>query len=109
MFNMIILEETLIDTGVNIITAVNGVEAIKLYKQKKSIINIVLMDIQMPEMDGFEASKRILEIDGDVKIIAQTAFANDDENKKIVELGCIGVVNKPIDNDVLYEVIDSNI
>ncbi len=109
MFNLIILEETLKETNVKIIKAENGIEAVETYKKHKDIIDIVLMDIQMPKLDGFEACKQILEFDKSAKIIAQTAYANKEENDKIVEIGCVDSITKPIENDVFFETIDKYI
>ena len=106
MFNLIILEETLKETNVNIITVENGLEAVAKYKENKNTIDIVLMDIQMPILDGFEASKQILEIDSTAKIIAQTAFANKEENDKIAKIGCVDIITKPIENDLFFATIN---
>jgi len=109
MFNLIILEETLKETNVNIITVENGLEAVAKFKENKHIIDIVLMDIQMPKLDGFEASKQILKFDNTAKIIAQTAYANKEENDKIAQIGCVDVITKPIENDLFFATIDKYI
>jgi CheY-like chemotaxis protein len=64
---------------------------------------LILMDIQMPEMDGFEATRKILEINPKVPIIAQTAFSYSEEKKRILSLGCVDYVSKPIDKNILYK------
>jgi len=106
MFNLIILEETLKETNVNIITVENGKKAIDEYKKNKDSIDVVLMDIQMPVLDGFDASKQILEFDKNAKIIAQTAYANKEENDRIFIIGCVDVITKPIENDLFFATID---
>jgi len=96
-FNFIVLEEYLKISNINIIHAKNGIEAIKLFKENKDKINLILMDIQMPELDGYSSTKEILKIDSNAKIIAQTAFAMSDEKNKSLEIGCVDYITKPID------------
>jgi len=109
MFNLIILEETLKEANVDVITVENGEEAVKEYKKNKNIIDVVLMDIQMPKLDGFEASKQIIAFDNKAKIVAQTAYANKEENDKIAQVGCVDVITKPIENDLFFATINKYI
>lgn len=100
--NYILLEKILEKTHVKILWAKNGKECIDLFLLNKNI-SLILMDIQMPEMDGFEATKKILEIDSSVPIIAQTAFSYSEEKKRILSLGCIDYVSKPIEKNILLK------
>ena len=100
-FNFIVLEESLKPSKVKIIHANNGLEAVKLFKQFKNEIDLVLMDIQMPGMNGYDATKELIKIDSNVKVIAQTAFAMADERNHSIEVGCIDYITKPIDIDTL--------
>ncbi|MCG1035396.1 chemotaxis protein CheB [Polaribacter sargassicola] len=93
------------DSGANIIFAVNGKLALEEYQEKKDLINIVLMDIRMPEMNGFDATKKIIEINPDVKIIMQSAYAMHDEKEKCFELGCKDYITKPISKNNLFKVL----
>ena len=79
----------------DVLEAENGKEAVETYI-KNPDINIILMDIKMPVMDGFEATKKIKEINPDVPIIIQTAFTSDREKNIAFELGCDGYISKPI-------------
>ncbi|ASB47884.1 PAS domain-containing hybrid sensor histidine kinase/response regulator [Alkalitalea saponilacus] len=87
-----------------VLTATNGVEAIDLY-QKNSEIDLVLMDINMPEMDGYEATRKIREFDKDVIIIAQTAYALAGDEEKSLNAGCNNYISKPIDKEKLKTMI----
>jgi len=89
----------------NCIMAINGTESIELFKSSK--IDMILMDIAMPDMDGFEASKRIRALDGgkEVPIIAQTAFALKGDKERCYENGLDGYISKPVDVDELMKVI----
>jgi len=96
-FNFIVLNELLRDFKVNIIHAKDGKEAINLYMQNKKNIDLVLMDIQMPIINGYKATQEILKINSNAKIVAQTAFAMSDEKFDSIDVGCIDFVTKPID------------
>lgn len=88
----------------NIRTAENGIEAVEICK-KDSSIDLVLMDIKMPQMDGFEATRQIRKFNQDVIIIAQTAFAFEEDKQKALDTGCNNYISKPIKNDLLFELI----
>jgi two-component system CheB/CheR fusion protein len=104
--NYQLIEKLLDDTNVDIIRAKNGIEAIKLYKQHKNIIDVILMDIQMPDMNGYDATKKIKKINKDVPIIAQTAYVMNDEIKKCYEVGCSDIIKKPIIKRNMVETIN---
>ncbi|MFT5754000.1 MAG: PAS domain S-box-containing protein [Flavobacterium sp.] len=86
----------------------NGQEAVDLYK-KNLDIDIIFMDIQMPIMDGFEATRQIRLLNKNVKIIAQTAFALSGDEEKIKNAGCNSYINKPIKKEALYLAIKENL
>ncbi len=90
-----------------VVNAYNGLEAIEAVKKEKP--DLVLMDIQMPEMDGLEATKRIKSIYSDIPIIAQTAYAMKEDREKCIKAGCNGYISKPIKKDELFSVIEKNL
>jgi len=83
-----------------IYTASNGAEAVKLCKDNPDI-DLILMDIKMPIMDGFGATKEIRLFNKDVVIIAQTAYGLTGDRKKAIESGCNNYVSKPIVKKIL--------
>lgn len=83
------------DISKEIIHAENGIEAVDLCKQNQGI-DLVLMDIKMPGIDGYEATKRIRAFDKEVIIMAQTAFALTGDYEKAIDAGCNDYVSKPI-------------
>jgi len=72
----------------------NGIEALEICKANP--IDLVFMDIKMPEMDGYEATKLIKEFMPDLPVIAQTAYALPDEKQRALSAGCDNYITKPI-------------
>jgi PAS domain S-box-containing protein len=98
--NFILLKELLLGLDFNIIRAVTGIEAIKLC-QNNPQIDIVLMDIKMLVMDGYEATKRIKELRPNLPVIAQTAYSSEIDKNKALASGCDDYISKPIQKDIL--------
>ena len=103
---LIYLNRILTDTGVAIITARSGFEAIAIIKENPDI-DVVLLDMQMPEMNGIEATKEIRKIRKNLPIIAQTAFIFEDDKDIILEAGCDACLIKPIRREHLLTVMSS--
>ncbi|OGS69588.1 MAG: hypothetical protein A3F91_02565 [Flavobacteria bacterium RIFCSPLOWO2_12_FULL_35_11] len=87
-----------------VLKVVNGVEAVEACRNNPDI-NLILMDIQMPEMNGYEATRQIRQFNKDVVIIAQTAFALEGDKEKAIEAGCNDYISKPILKDGLLALI----
>ena len=94
-----------IELNCEIIHAKNGEEAVKICK-KNPDIDLILMDLKMPIMDGFEATKRIKEFRPNVPIVAQTAFSSAEDKKKVFSLGFDDFISKPISKEALSAVIN---
>ena len=106
--NRYIVMALLEPTGLEIDCAKNGVEAVDMYSEAPEKYGMIFMDLQMPEMDGYEATRRIraLEIPSakDIPIIAMTANVFREDIEKCFEAGMNGHVGKPLDLDaVLYQ------
>ncbi len=99
-----LINELLEETKIKISNAITGLEAVKICR-KDSSINIILMDMRLPEMDGYEATQRIKEFRPDIPIIAQTAHALSDDRKKCISAGCDDYLTKPIIQNILFDVI----
>jgi CheY-like chemotaxis protein len=67
------------------------------------------MDIRMPDMDGYEATRQIRQFNTNVVIIAQTAYAFSGDNEKAIEAGCNDYISKPINKALLYELIKKHV
>jgi PAS domain S-box-containing protein len=101
---LIYLNRILVDTGINIMLARSGPEALGIIKVA-SDIDVVLLDMQMPEMNGIEVTKEIRKIRKSLPIIAQTAFIFEDDKDIILEAGCDACLLKPIRKDHLLTVM----
>jgi len=90
--------------AINTLWAINGKMAIK-YCNEHPEIDLVLMDINMPEMNGYEATKQIKKIRPVLPIISQTAYAIAGDQKKSIDAGCDDYISKPINRKILIEKI----
>jgi len=90
-----------------ILHAATGAEAVEIFR-KNQHIQLILMDIKMPLMDGYEASRMIRKFNKDAVIIAQTAFAFAGDREKAIEAGCNDYLSKPIKKSSLLDIIMKN-
>ncbi len=102
-YNYILLEEFLIDLDLNLIYASDGAEAVKICQENPQI-DLVLMDIKMPNLDGYEASKKIREFRPELPIIAQSAYAMQHEIVRYRDVFDDYVI-KPIVEDLLKKLV----
>lgn len=104
IFSDIYLTEILKKNFRKILHARNGKQAIEIVKKTKDLL-FVLMDIKMPLMDGLTATRKIREFNTDIPIIAQTAYALEGDREKALAAGCNAYISKPIDKELLVEMI----
>ena len=90
------------ETDAYILHAVNGREAIDIFKANPDI-KLILMDIKMPEMDGFEATRQIKLIDNNIPVIAITAYAMSGDEERIIAAGFNGYLSKPLNKNSLLK------
>ena len=93
-------------TGVTIDRAHNGMQAIEIFKKDADYYDLILMDIHLPVMNGYDATQMIKELRADIPVIAQTAFAMPGEKEKCREAGCDGYLSKPIARKALLQMIN---
>jgi signal transduction histidine kinase/CheY-like chemotaxis protein len=103
--NYVFLSEMLSIYGPTLIHAENGLEAVEAVIKNQSI-NLILMDLKMPVMDGFEAAKEIKRIRPQLPIIAQTAFAAVADKESVMKKGFDDYISKPIKPEALLKIID---
>jgi PAS domain S-box-containing protein len=106
--NFMLLAALLSEMKYHIIRAVNGIEAVAICHSNPNI-DLVLIDIKMPELDGFEATRRIREFRPELPIIAQTAFTTDSDRKMAMDCGCVDFICKPIDKKELLAKISAHL
>ncbi|WP_299581251.1 PAS domain S-box protein [uncultured Sunxiuqinia sp.] len=104
-YNYEYLYEILRETKATVLWAKDGIDALNLFSKNK--IDLILMDIQMPEIDGYEATRTIRQSDTEIPIIAQTAYAMSDEQQKCLDAGCNEVLSKPIKMKELLDTLAS--
>ena len=102
-----LLFQSILENDYRIIHAWNGDEAVRLYDQFRPAL--IIMDINMPVMDGYEATRKIRQLSSSVPIIAVTAYAYASDQDKILENGFNGYVSKPVNPEKLTQELQSMI
>ena len=109
--NREIISAVLEETGVSIDYAENGKIAVAMFNGNPGKYSLILMDINMPEMDGFEATRHIRSLDAagarDVPIIAMTANVFKEDIEKCMASGMNGHTGKPVDADALFGILST--
>jgi PAS domain S-box-containing protein len=106
-YNADYLKEVLDETGIKIIHTFYGNEAIQISKSQK--LDLVLMDIRLPDLDGYTATQSIRKSKPDLKIIIQTAYAANEDKEMAIDAGCNDYISKPVKSDILLSVIDKHL
>jgi PAS domain S-box-containing protein len=108
--NQRLIRRLLVKKGHKVDIANNGKEAVEVFREKLSIpgdkFQLILMDIQMPVMDGIEAARQIRRIDDTIPIIALTAYAMKGDKRKFLSQGMNDYVSKPIERKLLFKIIE---
>jgi signal transduction histidine kinase/ActR/RegA family two-component response regulator len=99
------LKALLIKEDIHLIRTKNGTETVSAVKENPDI-SLILMDIKMAGMDGFEATRQIRHFNKKIPIIAQTAYAFPADKEKAKEAGCNDYISKPINRVILFEMIN---
>ena len=107
MRNIFSLSKTLEELGLAVLSATDGAEAVRCVKDASGKIDAVLMDMMMPEMDGYEATTRIRELPGckNIPIIAVTAKAMAGDREQCIAAGASDYISKPVDVDQLSSLL----
>lgn len=98
--NYELVKKILSKTKANVLWATNGKQAVEICKSNKNI-DLILMDIRLPQMDGYEATKLIKQFRKGIKIIAETAYVMAENQKKAFDVGCIDYIKKPLNSKEL--------
>ena len=103
--NFLYLKAVLSKLNANVFWAKNGIEVLDICA-KEEIMDLVLMDLQMPEMNGYEATQILKQKYPDLPVIAQTAFAMSDDREKALDAGCDDYLAKPIKSKDLLQITE---
>jgi len=98
------LQIVLRQTQIQIHRARNGLEVLQLLEDHPGI-DLILMDIKMPEMDGLEATRKIRTFNNDIPIVALTAYAMSDDREISLEAGCNDYISKPVRRSRIFSVL----
>jgi len=107
MMNFLLVKEFLFDTNADIQHAENGLEAVNYCRSNK--VDLVIMDIKMPVLDGIEALDKIRDIQPDIPIIAFTAHAYENDKKRLLQKGFNEYISKPVKQGELRELVEKSI
>jgi len=103
--NRLVLEEMMAGEGAQVLFAENGRLAVERVREGEQRLDLVLMDVQMPEMDGLEATRQVLQVDPLLPVIGLTAHAMPQERERCLAAGMVDHVAKPFDLDELVRAI----
>lgn len=102
-FNFDLLQVVLAELKVKIFWAKSAAEGMKLFKEQE--VNLVLMDIKLPDKNGYDLTREFKSINSDIPVIAQTAYALAGDRDKAMEAGCDDYLAKPIRKAKLLETV----
>ena len=105
--NLVVGQTVLKRLGYEAITASNGMEAISLYKTQAEEIDLIIMDMNMPVLDGGETIKKILNFDGAAKFIVTSGLLTKSQTRELNNLGIRNFLIKPYRADAVAAVIES--
>lgn len=105
--NALYIKTILSDSGLTVLHTVYGREAVRLATTGR--VDLVLMDIRLPDINGYEAMNLIKRIKPDLKIIAQTAYAANEDRQKAFDAGFSDYISKPMTKDSLLKIIDKHL
>ena len=106
--NRIFVTEVLRKSNVNVVSVTNGKEALDIILSGRKV-DLILMDIKMPNMDGLETTIEILKVNNQIPIIAQTAYAFAEDIAKASEAGCVDFIAKPMKAGELLAIVEKHL
>ena len=104
--NQMYIKVILAKTKVKLIMANDGLEAVELYEKHKERISLVLLDVKMPNMNGYEVTKIIKEADPAIPVVVLTANAMNNDREEAMKAGCDDYLTKPISKKALFKSLE---
>jgi CheY-like chemotaxis protein len=105
LYNSEYLKEVLSNTGAGLLTTTLAANAVSIALSEH--IQLILMDINLPDFDGYEAIRQILNVKPEMKIIAQTAYAAAEDRIKALQAGCANYISKPVKRELLLAMVSN--
>jgi signal transduction histidine kinase len=102
--NLDLIQLSFVKTGASLFTATNGREALDVIHLHPEI-DLVLMDMQMPVINGFEATREILKVNPNLPVIAVTAYVSTDDKQRCYEVGCVDFLAKPFESKEVQRIV----
>lgn len=102
--NSELLEVLLKRKKISYLLAVDGLEAIEMFK-KHPEIDLVLLDIKLPNLNGEVVLIKMKELRPDVPIVVQTAYVFEEDKKRFFDIGCDDYISKPLNKELFYEIL----
>ncbi|MCG2759378.1 MAG: response regulator, partial [Desulfobacteraceae bacterium] len=100
-------KDMLREMGYKVLVARSGEEAIEVYKKHKDIIDLVIVDMIMPRMDGGEVYDKMKEVNPDVRVLLASGYSIASQAKEILKRGCNGFIQKPFNiNDLSQKIME---
>jgi len=90
-----VIIDMLQELGYSVILAGNGLEAVEIYRENPGVIDLVMLDMVMPELDGHGAFFRLKEIDPDVRVLLSSGYVSEEDARDVLEAGAVGFLQKP--------------
>ena len=106
-FSFVFLNQVLKNAGLKVVRAHDGKEVLRIVQKQK--VDLVLMDIKMPVMSGYEATREIKKIAPEIPVIIQSAYVLPEEKEKAFQYGCDDYIIKPIDSRELFSKIHQHL
>lgn len=90
-----VIIDMLQELGYSVILAGNGLEAVEIYRENPGLIDLVMLDMVMPELDGHGAFFKLKEIDPDVRVLLSSGYVSEDDARDVLDAGAVGFLQKP--------------
>ena len=105
IFNIMFIKEVFSDDNFTVLEATNGKEAVEICNKHHQLIDLVLMDVKMPIMNGLEATRQIKKTHPEIPIIALSAYAMESDVIKALSYGCDDAISKPVNKKTLLNIL----
>ncbi len=92
--------------GFSVLSAANGNDALEIYRREKDRVKLVILDMIMPNLNGYETYKLLKSINPDIKVLLSSGYSMDEQARKILEEGCSGFIQKPFNLKLLSKKIN---